>query len=223
MAALAALLALLLGPLAVQADPGFLAGPPTIGGADESTIVEVRGILARIDGEFADGTAERLAALLRAHPEIRILELTSEGGYVDEGVEIGMLAVRHGLVTYVPDYCISACTLAFARGSERLAAPEAKLGFHGPCDPCEPGAEVQVDPAAERQAYLDAGVAADFVEAALAVPPADIWFPPPDRLIQARLVTRFSSPLQALARAMARPRTTAGQTASAMAVRNAPP
>ena len=143
----------------------------------------------RLSGELTEGAAERLARLLDTHRGIERIHLTSEGGLVDEGAAIGALIAERGLVTYVPDYCVSACTLAFVRGRERLVRADARLGFHAPYETDPVGVEIAVDSAPERAAYLAAGVRAEFVDAALEVRPDDLMIPGTDILLEAGVAT----------------------------------
>lgn len=148
----------------------------------------------RLSGELTEGAAERLARLLDAHATVARIHLTSEGGLVEEGAAIGALIARHGLVTYVPDYCVSACTLAFVRGRERLVLAEARLGFHAPYETGPFGTEIPADSAPERAAYLAAGVEAGFVDAALAVRPDDLLIPDTATLVRAGVATGIVGP-----------------------------
>ncbi|SFL29129.1 hypothetical protein [Methylorubrum salsuginis] len=143
----------------------------------------------RLAGELTEGVAERLARLLDAHGSVERIHLTSEGGLVDEGAAIGALIARRGLVTYVPDYCVSACTLAFVRGRERLVLEGARLGFHAPYETGPFGIEVAADSTPERAAYLEAGLEPAFVDAALKVRPDDLMIPDTARLVAARVAT----------------------------------
>lgn len=180
---------------------GFGFVPPTSGMAPDeltppSLIVGLAGDTVRLEGDLADGTAERLSHLLAAHPGVRVLSLSSDGGLVDEAREIGRLARERRLTTYVPDSCVSACTLAFVYGSERLAAPGAKLGFHAPYVTDEAGAASQLDGAEERAAYEDAGIDGEFAAEAIRVASTEIWYPDAARLLAARVVTRFLGPAE---------------------------
>lgn len=147
-----------------------------------------------INGDFDDGIASRLGALLDEHPEVRRVRLTSEGGLVGEAEAVGDLVSARGLATLVTDYCLSACTLAFAHGHERLLSRGAKLGFHAPCESDESGQDVAVNSDAEKRAYVATGIDAGFVEEALRVPFTDIWFPEAARLLDARIVTALVDP-----------------------------
>ncbi|MFH6783851.1 MULTISPECIES: hypothetical protein [Methylobacterium] len=148
----------------------------------------------RLWGDLNDGTAERLRRLLDAHPGVTRLHLTSDGGLVDEGAAIGELVAARGLSTYVPDYCVSACTLAFVRGRERIIMGDSRLGFHAPYEPGAFGRMIQVDASEERGRYLAAGLEPAFVDQALGTPSRDIWIPDPARLRAAGVVTRVADP-----------------------------
>lgn len=145
----------------------------------------------RFAGEIGVGTAARLAALLAAHPEVTRIHLTSEGGLVEEAAAIGDLIAARRLATYVPDYCVSACTLAFVRGAGRYLVTNGRLGFHAPYDPGLFGQVVQADAAAERAAYLAAGVDPAFAAQALGIASDSLWIPDPARLVEARVATEL--------------------------------
>ncbi len=145
----------------------------------------------RLAGEIGEGAAGRLERLLAASPQVVRIHLTSEGGLVDEASAIGdLIAARH-LATYVPDYCVSACTLAFARGQDRFLVTGGRLGFHAPYEQGLFGQVFQADAAAERAAYVAAGIEPGFVDEALSVASADIWVPEAPRLVRARFVTEI--------------------------------
>lgn len=142
-----------------------------------------------LSGDLTEGVAARVAALLKAHPRISLIELTSDGGLVDEGKAIARLVAARGLSTYVPDACASACTLVFVRGRRRYLAADGRLGFHAPYEIGPDGRKHAVDPAPERAAYRAAGLPRSFVAEALRIAPADIWIPSPARLRAAGIVT----------------------------------
>ena len=147
----------------------------------------------RLTGELQEGTAKRLAALLAANPKVSRIHLTSEGGLADEGQALGDVIAAHGLSTFVPDYCVSACTLAFVRGTARLVLEDSRIGFHSPFETGLFGAVYQGDSSEQRAQYLAAGIASDFVDTALKVKPDDVWYPEPARLIAAHVATAVVS------------------------------
>ncbi|KQP51432.1 hypothetical protein [Methylobacterium sp. Leaf108] len=143
----------------------------------------------RLAGDLMEGVSARVAALLAENPGVRRIHLTSGGGLVSEGMSLGSLVAAHGLATYVPDDCASACTLVFVRGTRRYLGTGGRLGFHAPYETGPSGRSPVLDPAPERAAYRDAGIAADFVAEALAVASDDMWTPEPERLVRAGVVT----------------------------------
>ena len=148
----------------------------------------------RLTGDLDEGVADRAATLLAAHPLIERLHLTSDGGLVQEALALGALVAAHGLATYVPETCASACTLVFVRGRGRFIAAGGRLGFHGPYEVGFFDALRQVDAAPERTAYLNAGLAPDFVAQALAVRAQAMWTPDATRLRAAGVVTEVVAP-----------------------------
>ena len=129
------------------------------------------------------------ADLLSSHPAVESIHLTSDGGLAYEGQALGKVIAAHGLTTFVPDYCISACTLAFIRGRERLVLATSRLGFHAPYEEGLFGAVYQGDPSEQRDAYVAAGIEPHFVAAALKVDPEEVWYPTYRELLAAHVVT----------------------------------
>ncbi len=148
----------------------------------------------RLTGDLTEGVASRLADLLAAHPSVVRIHLTSDGGLADEGEALRGVIGAHRLITFVPDFCVSACTLAFLGGRERLVMKGARLGFHAPYEQGLFGQTFATEKNAERDAYISAGVAPNFVDAALKVAPNDLWTPDEDRLFSAHVVTGVVSP-----------------------------
>lgn len=150
-----------------------------------------RGDDVRLSGEIVEGTARRLAALLDANPAVTRIALTSDGGLADEGEALRQVIAARGLTTYVPDFCVSACTLAFVGGRARLLMEGARLGFHAPFEEGLFGQTFAGDKTSTRAEYIEAGVDAAFVERALAKAPDDMWYPQSDQLVAAHVATRI--------------------------------
>ncbi len=142
-----------------------------------------------LSGDLTEGVAVRVAALLSSHPEVESLHLDSDGGLVEEAIDIGRLVRKRHLSTHVADACASACTLIFLQGRRRTLGPEGRLGFHAPYEIGPDGRKLPVDPAPERAAYQAAGLPRAFVERVMRVAPADIWIPDPGHLRAAGILT----------------------------------
>jgi hypothetical protein len=145
-------------------------------------------------GDLTEGVAARVAAVLAAHPRVTRLQLTSDGGLVDEAKALGQLVAARGLTTYVPEVCASACTLVFAHGRRRALGVGAQLGFHAPYEVGPDGRMQAVDPAPERAAYRAAGLPRAFVARVMTVPPSEIWVPAVAELRAAGIVTEVVAP-----------------------------
>jgi hypothetical protein len=140
-----------------------------------------------VTGEFTKGVADAVEQSLAANRSVRIVVFESPGGDVEEAMRIGRYIKQNGLETGVATECSSACTYSFIAGRERILLPGAQLGFHA-CQkvvwysPCENQ---------EYSSYLVAsGIDESFIRRALSVEPPDIWYPRPEELLAAHVITR---------------------------------
>lgn len=94
------------------------------------TISEDRSKL-RIVGDVREGLFDAVAKRLAIHRSIRRVELTSSGGWIDEGLKIGRLLRKRDIATVVDGNCLSSCALIFLGGTQRIVPPPYwDLGFH---------------------------------------------------------------------------------------------
>jgi hypothetical protein len=140
-----------------------------------------------VTGEFTKGVAEAVEQSLAATRSVRIVVFESPGGDVEEAMRIGRYIKQNGLETGVATECSSACTYSFIAGRERILLPGAQLGFHA-CQkvvwysPCENH---------KYSSYLIAsGIDESFIRRALSVEPPNIWYPRPEELLAAHVITR---------------------------------
>jgi hypothetical protein len=141
-----------------------------------------------IAGPIGFGLTNEVERTLDAHPTIGALHLNSEGGRVTEAKKLGRLIKARGLSTYVAGECLSACTVAFMGGQERLVGPEAQLGFHAFDVPG--GANLQADIKREGiEFYVEQGVDRAFARRALETPPTGMWYPSREELEGAGVIT----------------------------------
>ena len=162
--------------------------PLTLPGPPEPMAVERN--TARISGEINFGTLKRLDATLAAHPDLRRIELVSDGGHVPTARALAKRIDEAGLETRAVGLCASACTLVFMAGHRRSLAPGAELGFHAyRLERNNPFYSTAAEEARDR-AYLAArGVAQAFIARAFDTPPDQLWRPSPDELRAAGLLT----------------------------------
>jgi hypothetical protein len=85
-------------------------------------------VLIKGDLAFSDiATFEDVTARL---PRQAVVFISSPGGNLKAGIEIGRAIRRNGFRTAVTDMCASACALAWLAGSQRFASEHAQIGFH---------------------------------------------------------------------------------------------
>jgi hypothetical protein len=83
-------------------------------------------------GLIKDGDAERFEEVAAAITGQALVVLSSPGGLVIEGLNIGIAVHRHGYATRVPDsaLCASICGLMWLAGEQRFISSSSKVGFH---------------------------------------------------------------------------------------------
>lgn len=145
-----------------------------------------------ISGPIGFGLTNEVVGMLEAHPTIGTLHLESPGGRIEEAKKLCRLIRARGLLTYVSGECLSACTLAFLGGRERLVGPDAKLGFHAFDLP----GGVYVQENLRRQGidyYVEQGVERAFARRALDTPATEMWYPSFQELRDAGVITGIAS------------------------------
>lgn len=137
-----------------------------------------------INGTLTSGTAQKFSALIDKSPNVKLVNLTSNGGRIFEAQKIAEIVKARKLDTSVQEYCESACTLILLSGTSRTADRLAKIGFH---QPNFPGwdKEMKDEAIAENsREYIAAGVSSQFVKTMMETPPEKMWYPDHDELIE---------------------------------------
>lgn len=178
------------GDLALQTtELGTLAtGRDSIGAIAEMKMSADGSELA-VRGNLANGAAARFEAVLAKSPAVRRVALTSPGGRMLEAERMAAAIRERRLDTRVEGYCMSACTSLLLAGRERTAPEQARVGFHQPSFPGMDAYEMRDAIERTRAEYLAAGVSPAFVARALMTPAQGMWFPQPDELIEAKVLT----------------------------------
>jgi hypothetical protein len=89
--------------------------------------IRLDGETATLVGDIEEDLPDRIASL----PEdVRILVLTSVGGYTEAAFDAAKDIRVRGLTTYVPEFCFSACTMLFQAGVRRIIGVKGSLMFH---------------------------------------------------------------------------------------------
>lgn len=148
------------------------------------------GTEAEISGGIKYGLARDFEQLLDSNSGIRVVHLDSLGGRIGEGKKLNALIRARNLDTYVETKCMSACTLAFAAGKQRVLRRGAVLGFHRGAFPGSQPEETTSG--VEREIYAAAGFSKAFIDRALATKNSDMWKPGEAELLSYRVVTKVS-------------------------------
>ena len=142
----------------------------------------------RLSGEYGPGVADDFERQLDAHPDVASVELEGPGGLLYEGIAIAEMIAERNLTTVVTERCASACTFAFAGGTERTVTADGALGFHSSRNPSV--LLEWIDDHADEIDFLTGHeYDADFVARIYRVPSYDIWYPTHAELVSARIVT----------------------------------
>jgi hypothetical protein len=158
---------------------------------DYSIRVMRNGTEAELTGGIKYGLTDDLKKIFQASRQIRVVHLNSVGGRIGEGEKLYNVIRERRLTTYVSANCMSACTLAFSGGAERVLLHGAVLGFHrgsfaGEDQKDSPELEGQ------RKIFTEAGYDARFIARALATPSSNLWKPSEAELLKSGVVTKVS-------------------------------
>jgi hypothetical protein len=144
-------------------------------------------------GGITFGAAKEFEHFLDAMGGVQLVHLNSIGGRILEAQHIGNLIRGRNLSTYVSHQCLSACTIMFLSGRERLITAQARIGFHQPDIPglSQDGRREIIDAEIKRLRAL--GMSQDFALKANQAPPNDMWFPSTSELLAEKAATRLVS------------------------------
>jgi hypothetical protein len=152
------------------------------------------GTMLDFSGGISFGTAKEFETMLKAMDNVRTVRLNSNGGRIAEAQKISDLIRARGLSTYVTQYCVSACTIAFLGGKQRFLLSTAKLGFHQPYFRGMTVNEQRIAIAREEARLQRFGLSTAFAARANAAGHTDMWFPEQSELLRERVVTTILTP-----------------------------
>jgi hypothetical protein len=148
------------------------------------------GELLEFTGGIKFGTAKELEGFLNAMPELKTVRLDSVGGRIGEAQKMSDLIKARGLSTLVEKQCLSACTIVFLGGKDRIIQSDARLGFHQPSYRGISAAERSRTIAIEEERLQNFGLSRAFAERANAAEPNSMWFPDQAELLKEHVATR---------------------------------
>lgn len=130
-----------------------------------------------VSGALARGSGDVIADAIAAHPDLRVVQLSSPGGLLDEARIAGQAIKSRRLTTFVATECDSACTLMFMSGTQRVLYRSAVLGFHSPVMAPMTVANLFAYAAQMRNELVQLGATADFAALASSVDSRTLWRP----------------------------------------------
>jgi hypothetical protein len=93
-------------------------------------VVACSGVVLRLRGDFKDGDYARFKSYFRKKNGVIGLDLSSDGGDFEEGMQIANLAHQKKLSVYVAEECNSVCAVVFFAGAKRYLSPNSRIGVH---------------------------------------------------------------------------------------------
>jgi ATP-dependent protease ClpP protease subunit len=197
--AAAAKLALVLGILRVSiitvntTIPQAIDCAKIIAGDTDMPSYEIRVLPTGTEIEFRGGiragSASALKHALEAAPQVTVLHINSGGGRIHEARIMARLVGERGMTTYSSEVCLSAATLVFLAGKERVIAAGAKMGFHssglrGATQQQEAAMRTDLQKALRLAEVDDA-----FIAKVLKTSNKDMWYPSYEEMLDAGVVT----------------------------------
>ena len=156
--------------------------------------VMANGQMLDFSGGITFGVARELDQFLNAMGNLKTVRLNSNGGRIREAQKMSDLLRARGLSTLVTQNCLSACTIVFLGGKERLVAPSGRLGFHQPAFAGMTAADRRAAIATEEERLLRLGLSKSFAERANAASPDGMWYPDSAELLRENVVTQVITP-----------------------------
>ena len=150
-------------------------------GGYEVTVDESYENAILVKGEFNRGISKELEKVLENNPQTKTIVFNSPGGLEYEARNVSLIIKERGLNTYVPVYCVSACTSAFIGGKKRQISSKALLGFHRGSSALYKN-EYTKDEIKDRlydtiKFYKQQGIDKEFVKRFYRTPPEEMWYP----------------------------------------------
>jgi hypothetical protein len=150
------------------------------------------GTEVELSGGLRAGSAKELVRILNAVPQAKVLHVNSVGGRLREAQEMMRLVRERGLTTYTSEQCLSAATLVFIAGKERVVAGTARLGFHRPSFPGMTDDQEHAAHELMHRTMRSAAIAEQFIDRVLATPSEEMWYPTVEEMRRSGVITSQS-------------------------------
>jgi ATP-dependent protease ClpP protease subunit len=95
----------------------------------KNTAITTQGKTILIDGIIGNEAYDRFVELYKKDVTTQI-SIRSNGGLIDEALQISKIVKQHGMSVHVIDYCSSACVMISSSSQKLTATPNSLFGFH---------------------------------------------------------------------------------------------
>jgi hypothetical protein len=90
-----------------------------------------RSLLIVINGDVVSGDYAKFKKIADRLPYGTVVIMTSRGGLLVDGLNIGTTIRAKGFSTFAYDYCMSVCAMMWLAGVQRSTLSDTSIGFHG--------------------------------------------------------------------------------------------
>jgi hypothetical protein len=90
-----------------------------------------RSLLIVINGDIVSGDYAKFKKIADRLPYGTVVIMTSRGGLLVDGLDIGTTIRAKGFSTFAYDYCMSVCAMMWLAGVQRSTLSDTSIGFHG--------------------------------------------------------------------------------------------
>lgn len=147
-----------------------------------------------VTGGIGSNSAKEFVKVANANPGLSIIHLNNDGGKIDSAYEIYKFIKENGYNTYTSGKCLSACTIMFLAGKQRMISKDGKLGFHSASIGELDGNDYEFINDFIKSIYIQSGLQDSFIEKVLSVPANEIHFPSHQELISSNAVDLIVEP-----------------------------
>jgi hypothetical protein len=176
------------------------------------------GTMLEFSGGITFGVAQEMEHFLDAMAGVRTVQLSSVGGRLLEAQKMSDLIKSRNLMTFVAKDCLSACTIVFLGGKDRVKLPAARLGFHQPTFRGMTAIARFATINTEEQRLQKFGLSKAFAQRANAAAPGSMWYPDNDELLREHVITRLFTPPKPAPLAPTRPAPSAAPSSADVGV-----
>jgi ATP-dependent protease ClpP protease subunit len=147
-----------------------------------------------VTGGIGSKSVNEFTKIASANPNLSLIHLNNDGGRISEAYEIYKFIKARGYNTYTSGQCLSACTIMFLGGKQRLISITGKLGFHSASIGNLDGQDYENINDEFKNIYQEAGVSESLISRALSTPANEIYYPDHQELLSSNAVDLIVEP-----------------------------